>query len=60
MRPHERRLIGRLMMIATVLVALMVAVLIYAGAQNSRRGASPASTDNSASPAASTSGAAGQ
>jgi hypothetical protein len=45
MGPRERRLVRRTMMVATVLVALMVAAMVWAVLRNGSRGLAPRPED---------------
>jgi hypothetical protein len=53
MGPRERRLVRRTMMVATVLVALMVAAMVWAVLRNGSRGLAPRPEDTSSSPGSS-------
>ena len=54
MRPRERRLIRRTMIVATVLVALMVAAMVWALLRNGSRGLTPSPGDTGSSSSSTT------
>ena len=58
MRPHERRLIRRVMLLATLLVAAMLAATIWTVLQSGSRGLSSGPGDTGSSTDTSSSGAA--
>jgi hypothetical protein len=53
MRPHERKLIRRLMIVATVLVAVMAVAMIWTALQSGGRGPASGPRDPTAAPAGS-------